>query len=174
MDHKLFTGGWGSGGEVGHMTVEANGPKCACGNIGCLEMMAAGPAIARRARERLMAGESSLILELVRGDLDAITAKEVNEAGQQGDPVAREIFAEAGRYIGAGIVNLIYLLDPGLFVLGGSVTQAGDLLFVPLRETVAQRAPAFYQEYSKIVPAVLGADVGLWGALALALMETNQ
>lgn len=173
LGNRLFVGGHGSGGEVGHIAIDLHNPLREQGNQGTLEELAAGPAIARRARERLAAGEPSLLQELVNGDLERITAKEVNEAGQQGDPLARAIFAEAGAYIGAAIVNLIYLLDPGLFVLGGSVTQAGELLLGPIWETVRERAPATYLEYTRIVLAELGADVGLWGALALALMELN-
>lgn len=173
LGNKLFVGGHGSGGEVGHIAVDLHNPHREQGNTGTLEELAAGPAIAYRARLRLEAGEPSLLRELVNGDLERITAKEVNEAAQQGDALARAIFTEAGMYIGAAIVNLIYLLDPGLFVLGGSVTQAGDLLFGPIWETVKLRAPATYLEYTRIVPAQLGADVGLWGALALALMELN-
>jgi len=171
FNNRLFTGGNGLGGEIGHIVVDMNGPLCGCGNSGCLEVMASGTAIARLARERLAAGASSVLTEMVRGDLAKITAKEVNEAGQQGDPLAIAGFEQAGAYLGATIVGMMYLLNPSLFVLGGSVTLAGDLLFGPLRKTIAARAPVAYQEQTRVVPAMLGGDVGLWGALALCLME---
>ncbi|HNT73979.1 MAG TPA: ROK family protein [Anaerolineae bacterium] len=171
FNNRLFTGGNGLGGEIGHLVVDMQGPLCGCGNSGCLEVMASGTAIARQARERIIAGEPSVLLEMVRGDLAKITAKEVNEAGQQGDPLSISVFEQAGAYLGATIVGMMYLLNPSLFVLGGSVTLAGDLLFGPLRQTIAARAPQAYQEQTRVVPAMLGGDVGLWGALALSLME---
>ena len=170
FDGQLFTGGNGMGGEVGHMAVDPNGPRCSCGNIGCVETLASGTAIARRVRERLAAGESSVLAEWAEGDLEQITAKEVNEAAQQGDPLARSAFDEAGTYLGSALVSLMYLLNPSLFVLGGSVTLAGDLLFDPIRKTVEARAPEVYQAHTRIARAELGGDVGLWGALALCLM----
>jgi glucokinase len=170
---RLFTGGCGLGGEVGHMAVDPRGPKCTCGNVGCLEVMASGTAIGRRARERLTAGEASILIEMVEGDISQVTAKEVNEAGQQGDALAVSVFREAGRYIGASLVSLMYLLDPALFVLGGSVTLAGDLLFDPILETVAERAPEAYRSHTAVTRAELGGDVGLWGAYALSLMTLD-
>lgn len=171
FNNRLFTGGNGLGGEIGHLVVDLHGPPCGCGNFGCLEAMASGTAIARQARERIAAGEPTLLTEMVHGDLAQITAKEVSEAGQRGDPLSIALFEEAGAYLGATIVGMMYLLNPSLFVLGGSVTLAGDLLFGPLRRTIAARAPRIYQEQTRVVPAMLGGDVGLWGALALCLME---
>ncbi len=173
FDDHLFTGGQGLGGEIGHMAVDPHGPRCNCGNIGCLEVMASGTAIARRARERLYADEPSMLREMVAGDLSQITAKEVSEASAAGDELARELFEEAGTYLGSAIVSLMYMLNPALFVLGGGVTHAGDLIFDPIRRVVKNRAPAIYQERTKIVKAKLGRDVGLWGALALCLMELH-
>ncbi len=171
LNNRLFTGGNGIGGEVGHLTVEPRGRRCRCGNIGCLETVASGTAIARIARERIAAGEPSSLVDMVNGNLDLITAKEVNEAGQHGDPLAKSVFVEAGMYLGIAIVNLMYLLNPSLFVLGGSVTKAGDLLLAPLRATVEDRAPLAYREQTRIVTAMLEGDVGLWGALSLCLMQ---
>ncbi len=171
FNNRLFTGGNGLGGEVGHMVIDLNGPKCNCGNTGCLEVMASGTAIARRARERIAAGESSSLVDKVEGDLDQITAKLVSEAGHEGDTLAVSVFEEAGTHLGAGIVSMMYMLNPSLFVLGGSVTLAEELLFAPLRKAVEKRAPEVYREQTRIVKAELAGDVGLWGALALCLME---
>jgi glucokinase len=174
FNNRLFTGGQGLGGEVGHMAIDPHGPVCSCGNVGCLEVLASGTAIARRARERLVAGESSILTERVQGDLSRITAREVNEAGQQGDALAAAVFEEAGIYLGSALVSLMYMLNPALFVLGGSVTRAGELLLVPLRKTVEARAPKAYREQTRIVRAELAGDVGLWGAYALCLMELDS
>ena len=171
FNNRLFTGGNGLGGEVGHMVADPHGPQCGCGNYGCLEMVASGTAIARRVRERLMMGEPSILRDRVDGDLARITAKEVSAAGQQGDALAISVFEEAATYIGAAIVGMMYVLNPSLFVLGGSVTLAGDLLFGPLRQTITARAPKVYCDQVQVVKALLGGDVGLWGALALCMME---
>lgn len=171
-DNRLLLGAQGFAAEVGHQTIEAHGPRCNCGNIGCLEALAAGPAIARRARELIKDGTETAITELVGGDLDRITAKEVNQAAQAGDPMAIEIFRQAGFYIGIGIVNLLHILNPSLIVIGGSVAKAGDLLFEPVRATVRERAMAsYYWENTPILPATLGDDAGLLGAVALVLLQ---
>ena len=173
-DNKLLLGAQGFAAEVGHQTIEAHGPHCNCGNVGCLEALAAGPAIARRARELIRGGAETAITDLVGGDLDKITAREVNQAAQAGDPVAIEIFRQAGFYIGVGIVNLLHLFNPSLIVIGGSVTKAGDLLFEPIRATVRERAMAsYYWENTPIMPAVLGDDVALLGAVALVLLQNT-
>ena len=172
VDNRLLLGAQGLAGEVGHQTIEAHGPRCKCGNIGCLEALAAGPAIARRARELIRDGAGTAITDLVGGDLDKITAKVVNQAAQAGDPIAIEIFHQAGFYIGVGIVNLLHIFNPSLIVIGGSVTKAGNLLFEPIRATVRQRAMAsHYWENTPIVPATLGDDVALLGAVALVLLQ---
>ena len=106
----------------------------------------------------------------VRGDLERVTAEMVNEAAQHGDRLSIEILNRAGFYVGVGIVNLMHLFNPAMFVLGGGVTKAGDLLFGPMRDAIKQRAmrPSYWED-CPIVPAALGDDVGLLGALALVL-----
>ncbi|MBC8248400.1 MAG: ROK family protein [Anaerolineales bacterium] len=173
-DNRLLLGAQGLAGEVGHQTIEAHGPRCNCGNIGCLEALAAGPAIARTARELIKTGIGTAIADLVGGDLDKITAREVNQAAQAGDPVAIELFRQAGFYIGIGIVNLLHLFNSSLIVIGGGVAKAGDLLFEPIRATVRERAMAsYYWEHTPIVPATLGDDVALLGAVALVLLRNT-
>ncbi|RLC84194.1 MAG: ROK family protein [Chloroflexi bacterium] len=173
LNDTLFTGGHGMGAEIGHVTLDMQGPRCHCGRRGCLEMLASGAAIARHARECLERGDDSLLRALVDGDLSQITAQEVGIAAQQGDALAQAVFTEAGRYIGMALVNLMYLLNPDLFVLGGDVLRAGDVLLSQIQETVTDLAPDIYREQTRIVPAALWEDVGLWGALALVLMELD-
>ncbi len=171
-DNRPLLGARGLAGEVGHQTIEAHGPRCNCGNIGCLEALAAGPAIARCARQLIRTGVGTTIADLVDGDLDKITAKEVNQAAQAGDPVAIELFRQAGFYIGVGIINLLHLFNPSLIIIGGGVAKAGHLLFEPIRATVRERAMAgFPWEDVPIVPATLGDDVGLLGAVALVVLR---
>ncbi|MBM4463953.1 MAG: ROK family protein [Chloroflexi bacterium] len=175
VDDRLLLGAQGFAAEVGHQTVEAHGPRCNCGNVGCLEALAAGPAIARRAREVIKDGAETAITEIVGGDLDKITAREVNQAAQAGDPIAIELFRQAGFYIGIGIVNLLHIFNPSLIVIGGSVAKAGELLFEPIRTTVRERAMAsYYWENTPIVPAALGDDVAILGAVALVLLQEDH
>jgi len=171
---ELYEGGQGLGGEIGHTVVEADGPLCACGNRGCLEALAAGPAIADAARSALREGESSILPDRLDGKLEQITARHVAEAAAAGDELAQRLFARAGFYIGVSLVSLMLLLNPECFVIGGSVSKAGDLLFEPIQETVRARAPEIYWRETPILPAALGDDVGLLGALALALENARS
>jgi glucokinase len=171
FEDRLFTGGHGLGGEIGHMGVDPSGPLHTCGNRGCLESMASGTAIARRARERLSEGEFSDVLDIVEGDHSKITAKLLSIAGHNGDVFAKSVFNEAGTYIGSAIVSLMFILNPSLFVLGGSVTLAGELLMDPIMKAIHKYAPPVYREKTKVVLAELGEDVVLWGALALCLTD---
>lgn len=166
---QLLLGADGLASEVGHMTLEPHGPLCNCGNIGCLEALASGPAIARDARQRIEEGAQTIIADRAGGDLRKVTAKAVGQAAQRGDELAIELIQRAGFYIGVGIVNLIHLFNPRLFVIGGGVSKAGDLLFDPIRATVRERAMPAMRQNVRVVSAALGDDVGLLGAVALAL-----
>jgi len=168
-DGRLIIGRSGLGAEVGHMTVEAHGPVCNCGNIGCLEAMASGTALARQAREIVAAGIRSRIADLVNGDPARITAKIIHDAADDGDPVAVDLWRKAGVYLGVGIVNLMYLFSPSAIVIGGGLTKAGDLLLAPMRVTVRQRIKEVYWRNCNIVSPALGDDVSLIGAATLAM-----
>ena len=169
IDKKPFIGS-GQAGEIGHIVVEADGPLCGCGGRGHLEALASGVAIARIARERLAGGETSIISDAVDGDLERISAKEVGDAAHRGDPLALEIITQAGRYLGIGIASIMVTLNPARFVLGGSLTKIGDLLFDPMHSAIREYVlhPRYY-EGTSIVLAELGDDMGLIGAAALVL-----
>ncbi|MGC8779986.1 MAG: ROK family protein [Anaerolineae bacterium] len=171
---KMLLGARGLAAEAGHMMIKPDGPKCGCGNRGCLEALAAGPAISRDVIGRLKAGKggkSGKVLKLAGGDLDRVDARVIGEAAAAGDKLAINAFRRAGKYLGLGIVNLLHLFNPRMVVLGGSVTKAGPLLFEPMWETIRARAMPGYLDGLAIVPAALGDDVGLLGALALAVTE---
>lgn len=174
-DDKLFLGSRGFAGEVGHQTLEAHGPRCNCGNVGCLEQLAAGPALARNAREALHTGRVSKIRDLVDGDLEQITGREVTEAAHAGDALAREILERAGFYIGLGMVNLLHHFDTQLFVLGGSIAMhAWDFLYPPILATLDKHAMPSMRQDVRVVRTELGDDVGLLGAVVLVADETGQ
>ena len=161
---EIFHGVSDAAGEIGHMTIEANGRKCPCGNYGCLEAYASGPAIAARAQEGIEAGAETLLGDLVQGRLDTITAATVYEAVMLGDPYANEVMRETAKFLGAGVANIINIFNPEMVVIAGGVTKAGDHLFVPLRAEVRRRAFKSAMDACQITPAQLPGTAGVIGA----------
>ena len=161
---EIFHGVSDAAGEIGHMTIEANGRKCPCGNYGCLEAYASGPAIARRAIEGLEAGVDSLLTDLVNNKLENITAATVYEAVVHGDTYANEVMRETAKFLGAGVANVINIFNPDMIVISGGVTKAGDHLFVPLRSEVRRRAFKSALDACQITPAQLPGTAGVIGA----------
>jgi len=167
IDGQLFHGSSDVAGEIGHTTIDLNGRHCKCGNYGCLEAYASGPAIATRAREILVREETaSLQPSLVNGQLERITAQTVYDAAKQGDAVANEIVRDTARYLGAGVANLLNTFNADVVVIAGGVTQAGDALFVPLQAEVRRRAFRPAVEAARIVPGALPGTAGVVGAIA--------
>ncbi|HEY6827661.1 MAG TPA: ROK family protein [Gemmatimonadaceae bacterium] len=172
LDGKLFHGASDVAGEIGHTTIDLNGRHCKCGNYGCLEAYASGPAIATRAREVLVREETaSLLPSLVGGRLESITAETVYRAAQQGDAVASEIVRDTARYLGTGIANLLNILNVDVVVVAGGVTQAGDALFVPMQAEVRRRAFRPAVDATRIVPGILPGTAGVVGAVATFKMQ---
>lgn len=169
LDGQLVHGASASAGEIGHMTIAFNGRRCKCGNYGCLEAYASGPNIAARAREGLEAGAESALTELVHGDLDRLSALTVYEAAMQGDAYAAEVMLETAKLLGAGLANVVNVLNPDMVVIVGGVTRAGDLLFNPLRSEVRRRAFRSAVEACRIVPGALPETAGVIGAAGLFL-----
>ncbi len=172
VDGRMLLGARGLGAEVGHTIVDPDGPLCSCGHHGCVESFASGTSIARDVAARIKAGKKSRISKMVGGDLAKIDAKTVGEAAKLGDKLAIQAFRRAGRHLGIGIANLLRQFNPTMIVLGGSVTKAGPLLFDPMWAAIKEFVPPIYWEGLTIVPAALGDDVGLLGAVAL--VSTQQ
>ena len=168
---RILHGASGGAGEVGHMTINFNGRRCACGNYGCLEAYASGPNIAARAREGLEAGERSILPELVDGELERITAATVYAAIVQGDAYAREVMTETARILGTGMANLVNIFNPERIVMVGGVTRAGEYLFGPLRSEVRRRAFRSSADACTIVPGALPDTAGVIGAAGIFLAE---
>ncbi len=166
LDGMLYHGSSDMAGELGHITIDQNGRRCGCGNYGCLEAYASGPAIADRAREALEAQSVSILGELVNGDLSLITAQTVYDAASRGDDIARDVVRDTARFLGMGIANLLNIFNPDVVVIAGGVTQAGDALFVPLRDEVRRRAFRPAVEACRIVPGELPGTAGVVGAVA--------
>jgi glucokinase len=162
LDGRLQHGVGDAAGEFGHVTVLPDGPPCPCGNRGCLETLASGSAIARAARERLSAPGPSRLREV-----DDITAADVARLAQEGDRVAREVWERAVRFLAQGVATVVTILAPERVVLGGGVTEAGELLFAPLRDEVRRRVGLVPIERIPVLRAALRRDVGILGAAAL-------
>ena len=171
LDGRVYHGASDVAGEVGHMTIDSTGRRCNCGNYGCLEAYASGPAIAARAREGLEAGSASMLPELVEGDLGQITAETVYEAIVAGDAYATEVMRETAKFLGTGLANLINVLNPEVMVISGGVTRAGEHLFEPLRAEVRRRAFRHASERCQIVASQLGDMAGVIGAAATFRVE---
>lgn len=169
VEGKLLEGASGTAGEIGHMTIDRHGPICACGNVGCLEMLASGTAIGRIFQQGLDAGEPSVACQWLQGR-DA-TAADCARAAALEDAFAAAVFLDAAEALGTGVVNCVHIFNPDLVVLGGGVTRAGALLFDPVRRVVERYTMAVPLGAVRIVPAELGEDVGLVGAAALARAE---
>lgn len=166
INGRLYHGASDMAGEFGHMTIDSTGRRCQCGNYGCLEAYASGPAIALRAVEAIETGYESQINEMVKGNLDKITAQTVYEAARDGDPLAQEVVRDTARFLGAGVANIINILNPEVFIICGGVTQAGNALFQPLRNEVRRRAFRPGVNACRIVPGELPGTAGVFGAVA--------
>lgn len=166
IDDNLLLGAQGLGGEVGHMVIDPQGPMCNCGTRGCLEAVASGTGIARAARRRMTDSLGQGIAARA-GSPDAITAQVVGQAALAGDALAITLIQEAAEWIGLGIVSLMRLFNPQMIIIGGGVSQVGDLFFERIQQTVQANVLRPYWENCPIVPVTLGDDVGLLGAIAL-------
>lgn len=171
IDGKVFHGASDVAGEIGHMTIDSTGRRCNCGNYGCLEAYASGPAIAARAIEGLEAGAASVLPEMAGGDLHATTAETVYEAIVAGDLYAAEVMRETAKFLGTGLANIINVLNPEMVVISGGVTRAGDHLFEPLRAEVRRRAFSEAANACRIVSSELGDMAGVIGAAATLKVE---
>ena len=167
-DGRLLEGRRGAAGEVGHVVIEPDGPPCNCGNRGCLETLVSGTAIARQAREAIAAGWETSVARLAEGEPRGVTAEVVARAAEEGDAFAVELMGMVSRWLGLGLAGLVHLFDPEVLIVGGGVTNAGELLMKPARETMVANIMPIYREDLKLVAPDLGPDAGLYGAVALA------
>jgi glucokinase len=171
LSGELYRGAFGVGGEVGHLRVVPGGHLCGCGNKGCWEQYASGSALVREAREfaRSSPPQADRLLELAKGRADGIEGPMVSTAAAEGDVAARELLEDLGRWIGEGIASLAAVLDPAAVVVGGGVSEAGDLLLEPARQSFGRQLTARgHRPVLEIRPATLGNEAGIIGAADLA------
>jgi glucokinase len=177
INGQVQRGRFGIAGEFGHMQVVPGGHRCECGNRGCWEQYASGNALVREARSLFWANSpiASDLLDRAEGVVGNLTGPLITQAARDGDPTARELLGEIGNWLGVGIANLAAAFDPGMFVIGGGVSAAGDLLLDPARETFKrQLAGRGYRPEARIVVAQLGNEAGLIGAADLARSPQQQ
>ncbi|WP_295523006.1 ROK family protein [uncultured Pseudacidovorax sp.] len=168
---EVYRGAAGSAGDVGHICVDQQGPRCHCGNVGCVEAMAAGPAIVRMAQAAAERGESPALAAVLRtqGRIEAI---DVGHASRAGDVAANAIIQRAGSLIGQMLASVVNFFNPSHVFIGGGITQIGPLFLAAVRQSVYQRSLALSTRHLEIQYTPLGADSGVTGAGVLAMHET--
>jgi glucokinase-like ROK family protein len=167
MDGQIYRGVSGSAGEIGHLTIEENGPLCTCGNQGCLEAIAGGRAIAQQAQQAIQQGLRTQLSSIE--PVESITARDVAATAGRGDLLAQQILARAGLHIGIAIAGLVNMFNPGMVIIGGGVAQTGDILLEPMRQAVLRRSLPAATRVVRITTAMLGHRSSSMGAVIQAL-----
>jgi len=170
LDGRIYRGAEGAGAELGHIVVNPDGPDCPgdCPGRGCLEAYASGNALGRAGTEAARANPDSALGRVLAAGRQ-VTGGLVTELAHDGDPLCREVIAEAGRWLGIGIVSLVNIFNPELVIIGGGASAAGDLMLDPAREVLAERGLPPNREMVKVVLAHFGSEAGMMGAALLAL-----
>ncbi|MGC1646710.1 MAG: ROK family protein [Candidatus Sulfotelmatobacter sp.] len=173
LDGRIYHGNTGSAGEGGHVSIDYRGPQCSCGKRGCIEVLAAGPAIGARARAKIAEDSRSTILELAMGDVASVTSEFVGKAYAAGDPLAREILQETVDMLTPWLGNIVDLLDPDVLVMGGGVAA----MLMPFFGEIKNRLPGWcVNPRASEIPLVMahyGADAGIAGAAALCAVDPS-
>ena len=167
MHGKIYHGRTGSAGEGGHVSIDYRGPVCGCGKPGCIEVLASGSAIARRAREKISSGRESSMLEFAAGKLDAVSGEVVGKAYAAGDALAREVLIEGADMLAVWFSNMIDLLDPEVIVIGGGAAELYRPFFGRFEERVPKLTVNPRAREIPIVAARYGAEAGIAGGAAL-------
>jgi len=174
IDGKILKGSRGMAGEIGHTTIDDEGPPCHCGNRGCWEALASGTALAKAARKEIEEGADTTILTLAEGKIEQVTAQTVQWAAEKDDPLAHQLIHKTAYYFGVGLANLVNLFNPEMIVIGGGLSNMGDRLLQPAYRVAEERA--FNRAYRTVrfVRAALGRNSGVLGAAAFALDEMKK
>jgi glucokinase len=167
LDGKIFHGRTGAAAEAGHMGIDYNGPLCPCGKRGCIEVLASGPGIARRARQKVVSHPESALLKLAGGNVQAVTGEIVNEAYQAGDPIAREVMDETIDVLAYWLGNIVDLLEPDVIVMGGGVSTTLAPFLGEMRERWKGKVVNPWPDQVPLVLARYGEEAGIAGAAAL-------
>ena len=174
LNGKLYKGNSGFSGEFGHIQVDPDGQLCYCGKIGCLETMASGTTMIKRARKEIADGATTVISKMVDGDLGKITIETVLQAAQHGDQFAIGILAYIGEHLGRGIAVLIHLFNPELIIIGGELTKADNYIIDPIQQNLNKYTIAKIRRDAQIMTSGLGENAGLMGTVALVMNKVFQ
>ncbi|WP_409290536.1 ROK family transcriptional regulator [Peribacillus sp. SCS-37] len=170
INGRLYHGNHFISGEIGHMVIDIDGPQCTCGNYGCLQTFASGPAIVERVKKEMRLDHTSMLHELAE-DMDNITGELIYEAALKGDSLAKTALEQAGRYLGVGLTNLIHTVNPKRIIIGGGISNASSLIMDSITQTVRQRALTQPAKETEIILSKFGEDATAMGAVALILAE---
>ena len=166
---QIYRGASGCAGDIGHISVDKNGPLCHCGNRGCLEAMTGGPAMAERAVAAAIAGKSPILMRMYVANGEKLTAEDVGRAAREGDNVSNEIIRESGQMLGDVLASLVNFYNPEMIVIGGGVSNLGNLLLSSIRQTVLNRSTPLATRNLNIVFSAIGPDAGVIGAVNLVM-----
>lgn len=169
LNGRTYRGNTCNALEIGHMTLEKEGPRCNCGNYGCAEALASGTAIGRAANEAIKKGEKTSLAHY-----EKVTSFEVFKEAEKGDELAQKVLNKALNYLGICVANVITSFDPEVVIIGGGVSKGGQIVFDKINEVVKARCFESMWKSTSIVPAALGTDAGVIGAIALAIMERKD
>lgn len=167
INGKLYYGTGGIAGEIGHTSIDYDGPKCGCGNYGCLETFVSGLAIAKKARKIIQEGRRTIIPRLVNNKLEKITGEIVCEAAKEGDKLSLDLLKNAGEYLGVGIANIVNSFNPEVILIGGRMIQESKIIFDSAKKVALKRVLDVTGKSVKIIPFLLGRDAGTIGAATL-------
>ena len=169
LNRKIFRGPTGGAGEIGHFTINFNGPPCNCGNVGCVEAYIGQRYLSQRTAERLKGHPDSTILKLVGGDVSKIEPVYISQAADQGDREAREILVEAGELLGVALSAVMNIMDLRVSIIGGGISAVGDYVMKAAQDSVVRHVLKPLRKDIKVLPAQLGNSAGLLGAAGLVM-----
>ncbi|MFA4922922.1 MAG: ROK family protein [Ignavibacteriaceae bacterium] len=167
LNKKLFRGDFGAAGEIGHITIDINGPKCGCGSYGCIEAYAGNGYIIQRVKEELKQHQDSKIAELISDDFNALTPKVISSAAELGDAYANDVIKDLGKKIGYALASVSNLLDVSTFIVGGGIAGFDKLLLDNIEISLKQRVLKSLAPRCKVLPAKLKNEAGIKGASSL-------
>jgi glucokinase len=169
LNHKIFRGPTGGAGEIGHITIDYNGPQCNCGNVGCVEAYVGQRYLSQRAAQTLKSHPDSKILKLVDGDFSRIEPVYISQAAHDGDEVARAILVEAGEILGVALASVMNIMDLRVSIIGGGISAAGDFVMQAVQKSVVQHVLKPLKSEIQVLPARLGNNAGILGAAGLVM-----
>jgi glucokinase len=167
FDRRIYHGRTGAAAEGGHITIDYRGPRCACGKLGCIEALASGPAIARRASEKIAAGRRSAVLEYAGGHLDGITSETVGRACVAGDQLAKEVLQETAMFLTVWLGNIVDLLEPDVIIFGGGAAPILQPFFGEIHDRLPTWCVNLHAQEIPLMTAHYGADAGIAGGAAI-------